>query len=460
MRPGQSQSRRLAGTGRLPPVDRTQPATDRMPLPRRKLWWFRALALSSPILLAGAGELGLRLAGYGYATSFFLERRQEHPTRLIENPKFGWRFFPPAVARSPQPLSLPAAKPPDTIRIFVFGESAAMGDPEPAYGFPRQLERMLRARHPDHAFEVVNTAMTAINSHVIREIARGCAPRQGDFWVLYIGNNEVVGPFGAGTVFGLRAAALPVVRASLLAKSTRLGQWLSALLTRSTGPAEWQGMELFLRHRVPADSPGLRVVYDNFAHNLAAIIEMGRHSGATVLMATVPVNLKDSPPFASQHRPGLDAAQLDEWDKALGRGRQAQDERRFPDALAACKEASQIDAEFAELAFRQAVCELALGKTNAAASNFLLARDLDTLRFRADSRVGQTIRRVAAVQGVTLIDAEQEAARRLPMVSPARPFFRRRAPELHGELSRRRAVRRGNREETDRPRLVLQSPLA
>jgi tetratricopeptide (TPR) repeat protein len=379
---------------------------------RTRIRWFRALALLSPILLVGVVELGLRLAGYGYATSFFLERRQEHRTMLVENPKFGWRFFPPAVARTPQPLSLAAAKPPDTIRVFVFGESAAMGDPEPAYGFPRQLERMLRAWDTNHAFEVVNTAMTAINSHVIREIARDCAPRQGDFWVLYIGNNEVVGPFGAGTAFGLQAAGLAAVRANLLVKSTRLGQCLGALLTRSADPMEWQGMELFLRYQVRSDSPGLRVVYDNFARNLAAIIEMGRRSGATVLLATVPVNLKDSPPFASQHRPGLSAAQLGQWDKCFACGRQAQDERRFAEALAAYQEASQIDADFAELAFRQAVCELAVGQGNAAEAHFRLARDLDTLRFRADSRLNQTIRRIAAVQGITLIDAEQEAARR------------------------------------------------
>jgi hypothetical protein len=394
-----------------------------MPLRRSRLRWFRALALLSPILLVGVGELGLRLAGYGYDTSFFLERRQEHRTRLVENPKFAWRFFPPAVARSPLPLSLAAAKPPDTTRIFVLGESAAMGDPEPAYGFPRQLERILRARHPDRAFEVVNTAMTAINSHVIREIARDCAPRQGDFWVLYIGNNEVVGPFGAGTVFGLQAARLPVVRANVLVKSTRLAQCLGALLTRSAGPVEWQGMEMFLRRRVRSGSPGLRVVYRNFARNLAAIIEMGRRSGATVLLATVPVNLKDSPPFASQHRPGLNAAQLDQWDKDFDRGRQAQDERRFADALAAYKQASQTDAEYAELAFRQAVCELALSQTNAAAADFRLARDLDTLRFRADSPLNQAIRQVAAVHGVTLVDAEQEAARRSADGIPGEALF-------------------------------------
>jgi len=82
---------------------------------------------------------------------------------LTDNPKFGWRFFPPEVARASQPLFLAAQKPPGTVRIFVFGESAAMGDPEPAYGFARQLGRILQARHPDQTIEIVNAAMTAIN---------------------------------------------------------------------------------------------------------------------------------------------------------------------------------------------------------------------------------------------------------------------------------------------------------
>ena len=382
-----------------------------MPAPQSRHRWFRALALLSPILLLGLVELVLRLAGYGWPTSFFLERRQDGRTLLVENPKFGWRFFPPAIARTPQPLSLAATKPAGTVRIFVFGESAAMGDPEPSYGFPRQLERMLTACDPSHKFEVVNTAMTAINSHVIREIARDCAPRQGDFWVIYAGNNEVVGPFGAGTVFGRQAPGLAVVRASLLLKSTRLGQWLGSLRSRSADPLAWQGMEMFLRNQVRRDAPALQIVHENFARNLADIVELGRRPGATVLLATVPVNLKDSPPFASQHRPNLNTNQLNEWDKNFARGRQFQDASQFADALAAYKEASQIDAEYAELPFRQAVCELALGQTNAAAADFLLARDLDTLRFRADSEINQTIRKTATVQGVTLIDAEQECNR-------------------------------------------------
>ena len=82
------------------------------------------------------------------------------------------------MARAPYPISIPQDKPPDTVRMFVFGESAALGDPQPAFGLPRMLQAMLELRHPGTQFEVVNAAMIAINSHVILPIARDCAARR------------------------------------------------------------------------------------------------------------------------------------------------------------------------------------------------------------------------------------------------------------------------------------------
>ena len=74
-----------------------------------------------------------------------------------------------------------------------------MGMPNPAFSFGRILEVMLHERYPGCRFEVVNTSMTAINSHAILEIARDCSSQGGDLFVIYMGNNEVVGPYGPGT---------------------------------------------------------------------------------------------------------------------------------------------------------------------------------------------------------------------------------------------------------------------
>jgi hypothetical protein len=108
------------------------------------------------------------------------------------------------------------------------------------------LEALLGLRYPGTRFEAVNVAMTGINSHVVREIAHDCAAAQGDLWVVYMGNNEVVGPFGAGTVFGPQAPPRAAVRAGLALKSTRLGQCLEAAVARLRPPpadrSEWGGM--------------------------------------------------------------------------------------------------------------------------------------------------------------------------------------------------------------------------
>ena len=89
----------------------------------------------------------------------------------------------------------------------------SMGEPMEEFGLARQLACLLSTRHPGQRFEVVNAAMTAINSHVIADIAREASRLQPDVFVLYIGNNEVVGPFGPGTVFGPFSASPCLTRA-------------------------------------------------------------------------------------------------------------------------------------------------------------------------------------------------------------------------------------------------------
>lgn len=372
--------------------------------------WFRAFALAMPLVVLALLEAALRLAGYGYPTSFFLSLKRNNVPMLIENPKFGWSFFPHSIARSPQPLLFPAQKPFGTIRIFLFGESAAMGDPEPAFGFGRQLQKLLQARHPGQRIEVINVAMTAINSHVIRAIARDCARRQGDVWLVYAGNNEVIGPFGAGTVFGSKAPGLPSVRAILAAKKFRVGQLLSGLGRSGDEPHDWEGMELFLHNQVTARDRRLDTVYNNFSANLAAIIGLGNNSGARVVLSTIAVNLKDNPPFASAHRPNLSSADLKAWEEQFEIGRKAESEQLYAEALAAYQKAAQLDAEFAELIFRRARCELRLGQAGPAETDFSLARDLDALRFRADSRLNEIIRK-AGERGVAFVDLERELNR-------------------------------------------------
>jgi lysophospholipase L1-like esterase len=82
-----------------------------------------------------------------------------------------------------------------TYRVVILGESAAEGTPNPSFGLGRMLEAMLRLEFPERRFEVINAAMTAINSHVIWLIAQDCRQLKPDLVVVYMGNNEVIGSF-------------------------------------------------------------------------------------------------------------------------------------------------------------------------------------------------------------------------------------------------------------------------
>jgi tetratricopeptide (TPR) repeat protein len=389
---------------------------------RAQRWLFRLAAMAlGPLLLLLLLEVGLHLAGVGQSMSFFLPTRVNGKECLIENDRFGWRFFGPDMAREPFPIAIPKIKPPDTVRVFVFGESAAFGDPQPEFGLCRVLEALLEGRFPGKHFEVVNTAMTAINSHVILPIARDCAAQHGDFWVIYMGNNEVVGPYGSGTVFGAQAAKLAVVRVGVAFKATRIGQMLGSLVRhlqkRPLNQSEWGGMVMFMHNHVAQDDPRMATVYDNFEHNLKDIVDTGLGGGAKVLVSTVARNLKDCGPFASDHRPGLSPDELARWDTFYQAGIQAQEAGRAADAIGSFQQASKLDDTFAEAHFRWGQCALVLGQDGEASRQFALACDQDTLRFRADSRINDIIRRVAShreQEGVQLVDAEADVAARSP----------------------------------------------
>jgi tetratricopeptide (TPR) repeat protein len=390
-------------------------AAPRPPLSRRRQWLFRvAVMIASPVLFLAVLEAGLRLGGYGYATTFLVG--PDANGVYTSNWQFGWRFFPPAIARRPVPCFL-AAKTPETVRIFVLGSSAAQGVPEPAFSFGRILEVLLRQRYPDQKFEVVNAAITASNSHVTREVVRDCAGHQPDLFVVYMGNNEVVGPYGPGSVFPYWSPNRTFVRANVWFKSTRVGQLLENITGRfrpHQDLKEWRGLEMFVGKEVAADDRRLQTVYDSFRQNLLDICGVARGAGAPLILSTVAVNLKDCPPLASQHRSDLSADELAKWTSLYRAGVDLEAKRRWSEAITEYEAAAKIDGRFAALSYRLGRCLAALERFAEARGRFSEARDLDVLRFRADSRINAIVREVAAQEqaaGVHLLDAEESLAK-------------------------------------------------
>lgn len=384
-----------------------------------RLWLFRFAAMLLPFAVVGLLEIFLRVAGYGYDTNFFQKARVNGKEYFINNDQFSLRFFPPQLARWPGTLMIPAIKSPDTTRIFIFGESAAMGDPQPAYGASRYLEVLLRERFPGKKFEVINVAFTAINSHVILPIARECAEHDGDIWIVYMGNNEMVGPFGAATVFGTQAPPRAMVKLNLAMQKLRVGQLAMAGLRKLAGKSDntsWGGMRMFLQNQIAPQDPRRETAYRNFEGNLTDIVRTGLDSGAKVILNTMSVNLKDCPPFASLANSNLPVADREALQKCHADGVALE---QGGDQLAAARkfeQAAGLDPNFAELKFRWAEC-LFRSTNSAARTNYQLACDTDALPFRADSRINAAIRRVAGEfsgKSLQLSDAEAVLAEASP----------------------------------------------
>jgi tetratricopeptide (TPR) repeat protein len=399
-------------------------------IPRRRLWLFRIFTPALVLLLAvGGTELGLRLGGYGYPASFFLKTQIGGKDYYVSNDRFGYRFFPPALARTPVPMRMLAKKPANTYRIFVFGESAAMGDPDPTFGAWRYLRVLLRERFPGTDFEVVCVAMTAINSHAILPIARECARHDGDLWIIYMGNNELVGPFGAGTVFGSRVAGIHLIRASLAVKSTKFGQLLGNLMQlwgQSSTPKTWSGLNMFKEHQLRYEDPNRLRACNNFKQNLNDILRAGQDAGVPVILSTVGSNLKDCAPFASLHSTALKGIQQSAWDGLYQEGNTLESSSNFSGALKKYEQASALDPQYAELHFRAGRCQLALTNYEQALREFELARDNDALAFRADSRINRIIEDAAEVkanQGVHFLDVRRVLAESSPAKIPGNELF-------------------------------------
>ena len=406
------------------------------PGPERQLstgrkWVYRLAALTlSPLLVLGALEMCLRIAGYGYTTGFFKPLRTGTEDYLVENDKFGLRFFPPQLARSPAPIAMKAHKPPGTFRIFILGESAALGDPRPAYGPGRYLQALLEERLPEQKFEVVCVAMTAINSHALLPIARECAQHEGDCWILYLGNNEMVGPFGAATVFGPSAPSLGLVRLNLAVQKLRLGQLLTAwgrkLRSGSSQAKTWSGMEMFLSHLVPPEAPAKEQVYFNFQANLESIIHEGVAAGVRMVLSTVAVNLRDSPPFASLLATNLGPAEQAVRDAVVRQGATAERQTNYLEAAKWFDQAVRLDRRDADLRFRLGDCSLRSTNAAAAVPYFEAARDLDALPFRADSRINSILTQLGRQyegRNLAFFDAAALFATNTPAGIPGHEFF-------------------------------------
>lgn len=344
----------------------------------RVKWAFYVVVVLVPVLFFVLLEIGLRIFNYGYDYTEWIS-----PVKglYVLNPDLAHKYF---YNVKDVPYSnvdmFHIVKQPHTFRVFVLGGSAAAGYPFlPNGAFSRYLQQRLSLEYPDSKIEVVNCAMTAVNSYTLLDLMPGILREKPNLILIYAGNNEYYGALGVGSMesFGTSRTLVNLV---IYLERFRTFQLLRNVIKGVTG--------LFAKKETPTGTLMARMAKDQyitlgskvykegleqFRGNTTDILKMAKAYHVPVILGTLACNLKDQYPFVSVRANG------------------------YPPA---------------DSVFMEAKAELAKKKFRTADSLFRFAKDLDALRFRAPTALNDEIMSLGKEFGdpVVNVDSAFDAA--------------------------------------------------
>ena len=304
-----------------------------------------------------------------------------------------------------------AEKPEDGFRVFCLGGSTVRGRPfTTESSFTRWLDLELADRSEGRTIEAVNCGGLSYASYRLRPIVAEVLRYRPDLIVVATGHNEFLED---RSYRGLKDRNAAVAWLEDRAMSLRTVTWCRRWLQsdepekQSEGPEEVQarldeqrGFASYFR-----DAEWQDEVVSQYVESLKAMIAACRRAEVPLVLVRLGSNLRDCPPFKSEHRDGITPGELSTWQAAMDAGVVATDERRFDQALMAFREAEEIDDQFALVAWRIARTLDRLGRSEEAATAYRRARDLDICPLRMITRLDKSLQRVASQSGTPLVDA-------------------------------------------------------
>jgi tetratricopeptide (TPR) repeat protein len=361
-----------------------------------------------PFLLA---EAGLRLFGVGRmeegadALSGFNQRLRlfERQGPVYRTVKARERFF--------NPQQFAAAKPRNGFRAFCFGGSTVYGHPyEGETSFPKWLELELSAVDPACSYEVINCGGVSYASYRLVGLVKEVLQYQPDLVIVATGHNEFLED---RTYQAIKTRSVLRARLEDAAYSLRLvnlaRSWLGkgktvpkVELSPEVEPRLDQASGYASYHRDDAWRERVSAQYEESVRTMVADC---RAAGVPVILVKLGANLRDCPPFKSEHRPGLAADQERAWQGLFEAGGAAE-ATNAPVALDCYRKAEAIDAEHALLTYRIARTLDRLGRKPEALQYYAKAKEQDVCPLRIIRPFQETLTRLAAETGAPLVDAE------------------------------------------------------
>ena len=378
---------------------------------RKRLFTIGMLLL--PVVFFALLEAGLRVGGYGADYPLFVDAPGA-PGHLTPSREVATRYFAAeASIPTPNPDYFLRDKPDGAIRVVAQGGSSTAGFPfYRGAAFPQILGARLRLAYPEREVEVVNTAMAAVNSYTLLDLADEILEIEPDVVVVYAGHNEFYGALGAASTesFG-RSPGL--VRTYLRLRGLRTVQLVrnvAAALARAFAPERPAGApptntlmaRMIGEQSVPLGGEIYQAGTRQFASNLDLLLQTYADAGVPVYISTLASNERDQRPFITDLA-GADSASVG---RAIREGRSRLASGDTAAAAEPFARAVALDSLAADAWYGLATVEQAAGDLGAARAAFVRARDLDALRFRAPSAFNALIREIAARHGAVVVEGE------------------------------------------------------
>ncbi|MGF1636310.1 MAG: hypothetical protein ACFCUU_04505 [Cyclobacteriaceae bacterium] len=377
----------------------------------RHLVFFKIIAICLPFFMLAILELVLWSFDYGTNFPLFIEDTK-HSDMVLLNPEIGNKYFL-IQDNATKGLSerFVKVKPKGTFRIFVMGGSSAIGFPYHQNGsFHRMLAYRLKHTFPDKNIEIINVAMTAVNSYTLHDFTPELIELQPDAVLIYAGHNEYYGAMGVGSTsrFGSNPSW---VRLVIKLRGFRIMQLASNIYEKISNLKSTVDYSQTLMKRMAAEQ-SIRYKSDLFNDglhqyktNLNKILKKFSNNNIPVFLGNLVSNEKDQTPFKSLLNPQTDSLA---WKKIFDEGEKLFSEGNTEQAQLSFKKANQLDTAHAMCHFRLGQIALLNDDFEEARTSFQKARDLDALRFRAPDDIGIIINKlVDQYNNVHLVDIKK-----------------------------------------------------
>jgi tetratricopeptide (TPR) repeat protein len=305
--------------------------------PKKKII-FSIILFLFPILFFALLEIGLRAFHYGQDYKLFTEINMYGKEYYKFNPESGKKYFYNLPSMSPSNDVFLKNKPKNGFRVFVIGCSTAAGFPYTSgVMFPRILQTRLQESYPDKHIEVVNAAMTAINSYSFQDRINEILDAKPDAVLIYGGHNEFYGALGIaskealGTFRFLKILHLDLLdfKTYQLLRETIFGaKRLFSVGNKADAESIGTMMQKIAANKdIEYNSTLYKLAHEHFRKNMESILQKCNRKGVPVYFSELISNIRDLPPLGSSksknyppasevYQQGLDFEKAGDYEKA------------------------------------------------------------------------------------------------------------------------------------------------